>query len=58
MVCPTGMELGEALRNTEYGALSFMSQIRPFAKGRYPPSHKATPPSKGRGLTHSVMQHW
>ena len=64
MVCPTGMELGEALRNTEYGALSFMSQIRPFqglglsAKGRYPPSPTATPPSKGRGLGHSVMQHW
>ena len=64
MVCPTGMGLGEALRNTEYGALSFMSQIRPFqglglsAKGRYPPALSAPPPSRGRGLWHFVMQHW
>ena len=29
-VCPTGMELGGALRNTEYTTRSFMCHIRPL----------------------------
>ena len=65
MVCPTGMGLGEALRNTEYGALSFMSQIRPFqglglsAKGRYPPALSAPPPFQRKGalaLRHAALE--